>query len=830
MLLLKRTVQDTCSQLMGGARGYMRVLLLIVVALEVGAVDTLDVNLQAGWNLLGIPGVISGQGVLALNPALSRVVAYRNDALVDVGTESVPLPQGQAVAVQTSAAVTIKLPLPAGDRSAAPVRSDLLSVAQGVSVLTLPVNMMVSPRLFGDRAVLTWENGGWRAYPNAAAQRYGYGDLPPVFRLNPGQGFVVVGDMPAKDGLNDLASELKPFSNDNEMIAYLREQALSQRSYGAAVATPTEVQPNASGVCDRPYLYPVLTVGATATTTSSVTTNATTTNVQEKGVGESDFLQHNDRDVFYTTPYTQHILVSSFDTFSRNAKPLGEIAFGKCVNVEAMYLQNDRLIVVQGSGQDYWGSWRYFSYGTWNQGSTIDVYDVSDALHAKKISSQKLDGAVVNSRLLGDRLYLIMRYVPYFEVDYPQATSKSCASATALCTYTDYNNPIIKNERVLPYLTDLLTGTKTQLFQSGKFYAPAKLDQYTNTVSVLAFDAKTGQLADKVGIFGSQDTVYMSTQNLYLVSADYPRYFAWTIAADNETRSKINRFSVGASLDYTGSVFVDGTVLNQFSLSEDANQVLRVATTRRFWNQDWRSNTDNQVATFSGARNALKQIGLLGGLGKAGETLRGARFMGSKGYLNTFRNTDPFYTVDLSNPAAPRKVGELSIPGFSTYLQAIDDNRVLSIGRDASDAGTTKGVLLQLFDVSDFANPKLADKRIYGTDSNTRSSAEQDAKAFTYRADGLLAFDLLTSSCGYTSGGSAASSSSVYACVTKPALQLLKVNGMQFKDLGTVAGTAQTNSYGYGNLIYRGLLFDQNAQTWAAFLNGENIAAGVVTP
>lgn len=827
MLLLKSAAHDVLLQAAATTRHCLRLLLLTGAATGALAVETLDVNLQAGWNLLGIPGVISGQGVLALNPALSRVVAYRNDGLVEVGGESQALPQGQAVAVLSSTAVTIKLPLPAGDRSAAPVRSDLLSVAQGVSVLTLPVNMVVSPRLFGDRAVLTWDNGGWRAYPNAAAQRYGYGALPPVFRLNPGQGFVVVGDMPAKDGLNDLASELKPFASDNEMLAYLREQALAQRSYGGAVTTPAVVMPTPSGDCQQQLIYPVATT--TASPTASVTTNATTTNVQEKGVGESDFLQHNGRDVFYTTPYTRHIQVSSFDNITKNGKPLGEIAFGKCVNIEAMYLQNDRLTVVQGSGQDYWGAWLYFSYATWNQGSTVEVFDVSDPLNAKKIASQKLDGAVVNSRLLGDRLYLIMRYVPYFEVAYPQATTKNCTTAATACTYTDYNSPVIKNEYLIPNITDLLTGSKTPLFQAAKFYAPAKLDQYTNTISVLAFDAKTGQLLDKVGIFGSQETVYMSTQNLYLVSADYPRYFSWNIAADNETRSKINRFSVGSSLDYTGSAFVDGTVLNQFSLSEDSNQVLRVATTRRFWNQDWRSNTDNQVATFSGARNAMKQIGLLGGLGKAGETLRGARFMGSKGYLNTFRNTDPFYTVDLSNPSAPRKVGELSIPGFSSYLQAIDDNRILSIGRDAGDTGAIKGVLVQLFDVSDFANPKLADKRIYGNSSSVRSSAEQDAKAFTYRADGLLAFDLLTTNCGYVPSSTAANSS-VYSCATRPVLELLKVNGTQFKDLGEVAGTVQTNSYGYGNTVYRGLLFDQNAQTWAAFLNGENVAASVVTP
>lgn len=830
-----------------------------------GCAENLPITLKPGWNFIGVPSEMAAKD-LAANAAVREVAVWRNGAIVDARGNNLPLARGEGVAVFADGDATLSLPVAELAKGRAQVPSDGVSLQAGVNVLSLPVSSTVSPRIFGDRAVLAWENGGWSAYPNAAAQRYGYGAAPRLNALKPGQGFLVIGDAPLESNLSDLSSQLQPFASESEMRDYLRQQALSMGSFGTQPVTPSSTSPVKSGSCSSKVATPV--IGSTTTTpsnpflptapvtaqpaspatsttsTTSGATNTTSTNTQEQGVDESDIVKHNGKHIFFTASRTQRILYTDFAALAANANPLGEIDLGGCVNVEAMYLDNDRLAVVHGSGANYWGWWGYYGADYWNRGSTLEIFDVADPAKPRKIASLKLDGAVVESRMIGRKLHLAMRYAPYLLVDYPKVDGcmrdskticvppgyvgsavgttvnyyacyplSQAANIESQCLVVDYDNPTVKEEKLIPSLTDNLTGQSQALFNPAKFYAPGKLDQESNTISIVAVDIGSGQLVDKVGVSGRMDTLYMSTDNLYLVSADYPRYFGWKIPSDNETRSKVYRFSVGDSLDYTGSAFVDGTVLNQFSLGEYQG-ALRIATTRRFWDRDWRSNTDNQVAVLQGAKDGFTQVGVLGGLGKAGETIRSARFFADKGYLVTFRNTDPLYTLDLSDSKNPRKVGELSIPGYSSYLHPIDGGRLLSIGRDADSDGRTKGIQVQLFDINDFANPKLADKRVYGTDWNTASNAENDHKAFTWRSDGLLAFDIETTACDKT-------------CTRSAALKLLRVDKLAFKEAGEVKGNDST-SYYYGNDKYRGLLFDYQNQTWAAFLQGESWTAGAV--
>ena len=815
----------------------------LLAGVSAGQADTLEIPLQPGWNFIGLPHDTDIHELTADHPAIGDVAVLRYGLIVNARWNNLKLLRGEGVAVYGNAASTLSLPIPENTKAVAPQRSDALALQAGLNALSLPVDTVISPRLFGDRAVLGWENGGWSAYPGPAAQRYGYGNAPPLKSLKAGQGFLVIGDAPMAGTLNDLASQLQPFSSESEMLAYLREQAKLRHSYAGATPADSASAPLVNDCSIRFVPVPTTvavsptasppSAGATDSGAGSGATNTTDTNRQEPGVDESDIVKHNERYVFYTNAYSKRILVTNFDTLTRNGKPLGEISLGHCVNIEALYLNGDRLALVHGGGGDYWGMWSQYAYSYWNKGSQVEIFDVADPLNVKKTASLQLDGTVVDSRLLGRRLHLVVRYVPYMIADLPKIPTPCYYTTMALCSpdsgclpsppsdktcwTDDYNNATIKEEKLLPYLTDLLTGERTPLFQPDKFYAPAKLDQNPNTIAVLALDIDSGKPVDKVGLFGNVDTLYMSTENLYLVSAEYPRYFGWTMLADNETRSKIYRFSVKDTLDYTGSAFVDGTVLNQFSLGEYQG-VLRIATSRRFWDKDWRSNTENQVATLQGGKDDFAQAGVLGGLGKPGETIRSARFLGDKGYLVTFRNTDPLYTLDLSDPKNPRKVGELTIPGYSSYLHPLDGQRLLSIGRDADNAGRTQGVLVQLFDIADFAHPKLADKRLYGTSWATRSSAENDHKAFTYRADGILAFDLESQECG----------AYYWNCPTTTTLKLIKLDGLSLKDAGEVKGSDLTGYY--SGIQFRSLLFDYNGKTWAAFLKGEEWKTREVAP
>jgi hypothetical protein len=137
----------------------------------------------------------------------------------------------------------------------------------------------------------------------------------------------------------------------------------------------------------------------------------------------------------------------------------------------------------------------------------------------------------------------------------------------------------------------------------------------------------------------------------------------------------------------------------------------------------------------------LRRIGAVEGLGKT-ERIYAVRFLGPVGYVVTFRQTDPLYTVDLSDPARPAVRGELKIPGYSAYLHPVGDGRLIGIGQDATGDGRITGLQVSLFDVKNLDRP---DRIATYTLSGSHSEAEFDPHAFLYwPRDGLLVVPLQT--------------------------------------------------------------------------------------
>ena len=94
-------------------------------------------------------------------------------------------------------------------------------------------------------------------------------------------------------------------------------------------------------------------------------------------------------------------------------------------------------------------------------------------------------------------------------------------------------------------------------------------------------------------------------------------------------------------------------------------------------------------------------------IGKPGEQVYAVRFVGDRGYVVTFRRTDPLYVLDLSNPADPKTVGELEVAGFSEMLYPLPGGQLLGVGRDADSSGRATGLKFALFDVNDPSRPGL---------------------------------------------------------------------------------------------------------------------------
>ncbi len=284
-----------------------------------------------------------------------------------------------------------------------------------------------------------------------------------------------------------------------------------------------------------------------------------------------------------------------------------------------------------------------------------------------------------------------------------------------------------------------------QPVQCADFYAPAPgLTNYGLT-QIVGLDMTNGDPAQITSIMGQASTIYSNGETMVLAQPD------WTFLERgvNSDRTAVHRFAVSFEQQrtpYQGSGFVQGTVHDQFSIDERGG-VIRIATTRTTWPASptdpvapdiWiPPTTDNLVSTMRLNGNALELVGSTPPLAE-GERIFSARFLGDLGYIVTFRQVDPLFAIDLSDPAKPTVLGELKIPGFSDYMHPLGDDHLLTIGRDVDEVTQRdNGTALQVFDVSDPTNPVQKHKALVGEGF---SEANHNHKAFNFY-DGLGAAD-----------------------------------------------------------------------------------------
>ena len=277
--------------------------------------------------------------------------------------------------------------------------------------------------------------------------------------------------------------------------------------------------------------------------------------------------------------------------------------------------------------------------------TVLTEVDLSDNTAPKVRRSMTLDGNYVTARLVGHTARVVIASTP------DAATPAEAKSAGA--------------RRFVPLTTiaSKLTGKqyRRSVVPCSQVRRPVTYAGLGLT-SVLSVDMRDGlQNVDRDAVLADADTVYASTTGLYVASHRYLRALSTVDQVPDGIRTELHRFDTSTEgvARYRGSGSVRGLVLNQFSLSDDAG-VLRVATTTEpTWlaGGSQASESESFVTTFRvPASGQLTQLGQVGGLGK-GERIYAVRFLGDVGYVVTFRRVDPLYTVDLSNPEAPKVVG-----------------------------------------------------------------------------------------------------------------------------------------------------------------------------
>ncbi len=275
------------------------------------------------------------------------------------------------------------------------------------------------------------------------------------------------------------------------------------------------------------------------------------------------------------------------------------------------------------------------------------------------------------------------------------------------------------------------SGGEGQLTDCGDVHAPLEFAGF-GSLSVLTIDMTRPLAApEATSVLAAGDTVYASTDTMWLATN---RWFNWGILDGDGRREAEESFSTdlhgfditGDRAEYLASGTVRGHLLNQFAMSQH-DGVLRVASTDgTIWGAT--DESESYVTTFEVDDRELRQLGQVGNMGK-GERIFAVRFVGDIAYVVTFRQTDPFYTVDLADPANPRVLGELKITGYSGQLHPLTDTLVLGIGQEATEEGRTTGAKVTLFDVSDLANPTDLDTWVL---PGGWTDAEFDHKAFLW--------------------------------------------------------------------------------------------------
>ncbi len=239
---------------------------------------------------------------------------------------------------------------------------------------------------------------------------------------------------------------------------------------------------------------------------------------------------------------------------------------------------------------------------------------------------------------------------------------------------------------------------------------------------------------ESVGVVSDGETVYASTGSLYVATQRWDDLRALEEGERVEDHTtQIHRFDISGpgGAVYRSSGEVPGWLLNQFAMDEHAGY-LRVASTE---GPPWEGASASRVTVLAEEGGRLTEVGRVTGLGR-GEQIYAVRFLGDLGYVVTFRQVDPLYVLDLSDPSRPAVAGELKILGYSAYLHPLGDGRLLGVGQDATERGSVTGTQLSLFDVSDPSSPRrLAQVRI----AEASSEAEWDHHAFLYfEPEGLV--------------------------------------------------------------------------------------------
>ncbi len=440
----------------------------------------------------------------------------------------------------------------------------------------------------------------------------------------------------------------------------------------------------------------------------AATADFSSTNTQVEGIDEADLVKTDGVNLYIVAQSAIRIVSAKQGQLSE----LSVLRIDEKKTVQEIFVDGNRLVVI-GTRSEYETADpipegmdvkmmmpRYLPRKTF---TFADIYDISNPQTPVLLKSHEVEGSYQTSRKNGEYVYLVSNTYLYGEVYLPTVKDTATGSIAKAIALDDV--------MILPRY-------------------PAQ-----GFVTISSIDIRTDTKAEIEVIAASGTITYMNDHALYLAASDY------------NGKTSITKFSInGLKVGYAGSGEVPGYLINQFAMDEYQDH-LRVAVTA------W--GVDNSLYILDASMNIS---GSVTGLAK-GETIYSVRFLGSKGYIVTFRTMDPLFVFDLSDPSNPSVTGELKIPGFSNYLHPIDENHLLGIGMEVKEIyqkdqygneiviGTKQGgIKISLFDVSDMGRPVEVSQYVLG-DAGSYADALNNHKAILFDPrSSLVGFDATVTS------------------------------------------------------------------------------------
>lgn len=463
-----------------------------------------------------------------------------------------------------------------------------------------------------------------------------------------------------------------------------------------------------------------------------------TTNIQVENVDEADITK-TDGEYIYSLS-GDSIVITSVKNVS-DAKVVAKFEMKENAYVQDLLLYENKLVAIGTKSNG-----NTSTYSSYRQKSTyLEVFDITDRTNPKSIKTLQINSPYFTCRMIAGKVYV-------------------------LCTGYIRNNAVKDVELDISYVED---GVSVEIPYTNMYYMENMLTRNQTIVSSLDLNNISTNAEIKT-YFIDLDNAYVSENNIYVANSEYeygsyrPTMssifgFKGIIGAfdedkwedeDSYRKTTIYKFEInGLDITYRGKAEEKGQMVNQFSMDE-YNGNLRAA----MYDGD-----GTRVIVFDKDMSKIGETDYMA----EGETMYSSRFIGDKAYLVTYKNMDPLFVVDLSDSKSPKVLGELKIPGYSTYLHPYDENHIIGIGMETkgvirkdlngkviSTSSQIVGMKMALFDVSDVNNPKQISTAIIG-DSRTTSAVLTNHKALLFSKEkNLLAIPVNNYSADFEVSGS----------------------------------------------------------------------------